>query len=159
MLDDLSKKYAKDNTTELSSLLKKLAPTFKDVDTLKEELRNINESDIKGIRTIGKKILAAYGDLYKSAQNLHALRHNKRVAYKYARALEYENGKVTDSEGKPMKATADKLTNDSELYIADERKVYYAIEGYLEWAKISIMFCQSLIKGVNEQVNAGNLEE
>jgi hypothetical protein len=159
MLNEIAKKYVKDNTTELNALLTKLKPTFTETDKLQAELSTIDESDVKSIRRIGKALVGNFGSLYKALKNIHALRHNKRVSFYYQRALEYENGKVLGEDGKPAKSTADKLKNESELYVSDERKVYYAIEGYVEGIKSSVMFCQSLLKEIKTQQSQNDFNE
>ena len=159
MLNEIAEKYVKDNTKELNALLTKLKPTFTEVEKLQEELRTIDEADVKSIRSIGKQLVSYFAVLYKSSQNLHALRHNKRVSFYYKRALEYDNGKVLGEDGKSAKSTADKLKNEAELFISDERKVYYAIEGYVEGIKSSVMFCQSLLKEVRTQQSQNDFNE
>ena len=158
ILKNLAEKYVKDNSEILKKVEEKVSPLLKRIDELFSQLKNIPENHISAIREIGIKLTAYYKALKKIADELHALRHNKRVAFFYLRALDYENGKVVNEEGKPIKASVEKIKAESELYIAEERRLYYKINSYVESLETSISFCQTLIKSSLQEKNL-NLDE
>lgn len=88
MLDKIAEKYIKDNTELLNKVVTELKSTFTKIDALQTLLIKIEETDISNIRKIGKDLNGYNAELQKVANNLHALRHNKRVAFYYKRVLE-----------------------------------------------------------------------
>jgi len=151
VLKELAEKFVKDNSQTLSKVESKVSPILKEVDKLFIQLKKTPENHISAIREIGTKMCAYYKSLKRIADDLHALRHNKRVAFFYLRASDYENGRVLNDEGKVIKGSIEKIKAESELFIAKERQLYYRINSYVESLKSTISYCQTLIKSSEEQ--------
>lgn len=157
VLHDLAQKYLKSNSKSLINLFNKIEPTLKKIDALQKKLLTASEDDLALIREIGKDLSAYYHFINKTVKQLHALRHNKRIAFQVVRVSEYDNGEVLDVGEKPIKGTEWRLKSEAELFVADERDIYYKISGYVESCKSSISYCQSLIKDSETQKNQSTI--
>lgn len=158
ILEQQSLAYTKNNKKELDNLLVKLQPIFKKIDTLQSELIKIDENNIAEIRRIGKNLVGYNYSLEKISKKIHGLKHNKRVSYDYLRRKEYENGKVLDATGKQSKATDKKIQSEAELFVVNERKVFYEVEGYRKGCESSISYCQTLIKSYEKAFNKESIQ-
>lgn len=154
VLNKYAGKYTKDNTAKLKKLIKELTPAIKQTDVLQKELtEQATTLTPERAQAIGKQLVGYNHFFNKTAEKLHALRHNKRVAFRYLRAREYSEGNVTDANGKEVKGTDKALDSDADLYISEEREVYRIINSYAQSCRVAISYIQSLLKNFEGERN------
>ncbi len=159
ILEILAKKYMKDNSAELTKIVTTISKTKKDVDALQKALISVKETDILGIKKIAKQLAGCNHFVKTLADKIHALRHNKRVAFRYLRAKEYDNHQVLDKDNNPIKGTDKRVDSEADLFVSQERDVYYMLNGIVAGISTSLSWSQSHIKGLEQDNNRTGLED
>ncbi len=137
MLGEIVKKYLKDNTVALETILKKFEPIFKKVDTLKKATIRLDSSNIVATKDTLTKLTGYYMEIVDILRKIEALKKNKSEAYYCSKRIE-----ITNAGDKFVSAPIEK---ESSLYVADERRVRNILQGKLDACLEGIRTCRTII--------------
>ena len=144
MLNNYMEKYNKDNSKSLEVVIKKLAPTFKRLDSFKVQFTKVDSNHTSTI----KEYLTILTGLYMELSDIHSklchLKKNKEIAYYYSRkaAIESEGNKF-------VSAPVDK---EASLAVSDERRTRDIVKGKLDACIEGIRTCRTLINEKQTEV-------
>lgn len=146
----LVEKYLKDNSQSLEKVLKKFVPVFKQIDLLKKATAKLDSSNITAVKDALTKLTGYYMEIVDILRKLEALKKNKRSAYYY--------NKKAEIEGDDKKFVSSPVEKESDLYVAEERRVIAAFQGKADSTLEGIRTCRALVqdnKSVKSIVEGG----
>jgi uncharacterized protein YdcH (DUF465 family) len=136
-LSGIAQNYLKDNSATLTKLLTKFDPIFKKIDTIKKSMVKLDQANVSGIKDILTQLTGYYMEVVDIHKKVESLVKNKRCAYYYTRKVEIE-------------AAGDKFSSapterESDLYVADERRVRDILAGKVDACIEGIRTCRTLL--------------
>lgn len=130
-------KYLTDNSKKLENIAKKFTATFKAVDGIKQAFVQLDASNTAQVKDLLTKLTGYFMELDDVLKKIEALKKNKAMAYYYSKKIEAQ----TNGE----KFISAPIEKESELYVADERRIRNIFEGKVSACIEGIRTCRTIL--------------